>query len=70
MNYELILPFVLQEHYVPYQEQHVGYQEGHFYGNQQSYSRGIGEVPFDKKDDYLEKAEDGLVEINYLDMFK
>ena len=49
MNCELILPFVLQEHYVPYQEQHVGYQEGHFYGNQQSYSRGIGEVPYDKK---------------------
>ena len=46
---DIMLPLVLQEYYLPYREQHVGYQEGHFYGNQQSYSRDLGEVPYDNK---------------------
>ena len=40
---------VLQEYYLPYQQQHAGYEEGHFYANQQSHSRDLGEVAYDKK---------------------
>ena len=39
----------LQEYYLPYEQQHVGYEEGHFYENQQSHSRDLGKVAYDKK---------------------
>ena len=47
----------LQEYYLPYQQQNVGYKEGHFYENQQSHSRDLGEVAYNKKKVKEEKEE-------------
>merc|ERR1711971_1159630 len=46
---ERLYPEEEEEYYLPYQEQHVGHQEGHFYRNQESYSRYLGEVPYDEE---------------------